>query len=169
MKTLIIGLLFVGLTSLGFSQNGIKHVQLSAVNVTPLNLSYLNEVKDRDTPERAKELENIASQYDVTESKVFNRKFEAYRVIFKETDGSIVATYDSDGKIISSLERFDDVLLPYKVRSSVFNEYPDWTLHKDSYLVSYSLDKDVKKVYKVQLRKDGKRKNLKVDVFGNII
>jgi len=169
MKTLITGLLFVGLTSLGFSQNGIEQVELSEVNVTPLNLSYLNKVQDSDTPERAKELENIASRYDVTESKVFNRKFEAYEVIFKETDGSIVATYDSDGKIISSLERFNDVLLPYKVRNAVFSEYPDWSLHKDSYLVSYYLDQDVKKVYKIQLRKDGKRKNLKVDVFGNII
>lgn len=169
MKTLITGLLFIGLTSLGFSQNGIEQVDLSAVNVTPLNLSYLNKVQDRDTPERVKELENIASRYDVTESKVFNRKFEAYEVIFKETDGSIIATYDSDGKIISSLERFNDVLLPYKVRTTVFDKYPDWILHKDSYLVSYYLDKDVKKVYKVQLRKDGKRKNLKIDTSGNII
>ncbi|MBT8304804.1 MAG: DUF3450 domain-containing protein, partial [Bacteroidia bacterium] len=112
MKSLITGLLFVGLTSLGVAQNnGIEQVELSEVNVTPLNLTYLNTVQDTDTPEKVKELENVASRYDVTESPVFNKKFEAYEVIFKETDGKIVATYDQNGKILSSMERFSNVVL----------------------------------------------------------
>ena len=170
MKTLITGLLFVGLTTLGFSQtNGIQQVELSEVYVTPLNLTYLRTVQDEDTPETVKNLENKASRYDITEAPIFDRKFEAYEVIFKDSNGKIVATYDENGKILSSLERFKDILLPEKVRNSVHKNFPDWQLHSDTYLVSYFLDKEVKRVYKVQLRKDGKRKNLKIDVAGNII
>lgn len=170
MKTLITGLLFVGLTSLGFAQNGgIEQVELNEVNVTPLNLTYLNNVQDTDTPTKVKELENVASRYDITESAVFNKKFEAYEVIFKESNGKIIATYDQNGKITSSLERFSNVVLPPKVRSAIYQSFPGWNLHKDTYLVSYFGDQDVTKVYKIQLRKDKQRKNLKVDVDGNII
>ncbi|MBT8302876.1 MAG: nicotinate-nucleotide adenylyltransferase, partial [Bacteroidia bacterium] len=100
---------------------------------------------------------------------VFNKKFEAYEVIFKETDGKIVATYDQNGKILSSMERFSNVVLPTKVRNAIYESYPGWNLHKDTYLVSYYVDRDVKKIFKIQLRKDRERKNLKVDVDGNII
>lgn len=170
MKTLITGLLVIGLTSLGFSQSGgIEQVNLSEVDITPLNLTYLNQVQDEDTPTEVKRLENKASRYDITEAPIFDKKFEAYEVIFKDSDGKIVATYDENGKILSSLERFKDVLLPEKVRNSLYKNFPGWALHTDTYLVSYYADHSVKKVYKIQLRKDGKRKNLKVDVQGNII
>ncbi len=170
MKTLITGLLVVGFASLGFSQSsGIEQVELSEISVIPFNTTYLNQVQDENTPERVKEIENVASQFDIMESKTYNEKYDAYEVIFKETNGRIIATYDKHGKIISSSERFHDVLLPYKVRRAVFKQYPDWTLQKNSYLVSYYLNKDVKKVYRVLLKKDGERKNLKVDTSGNII
>lgn len=170
MKTLIIGLIAVSLASFTYSQdNGVAPVELEEVTISPLNLTYLNKVQDADTPLQAREMENFASRYDITSDPMFDGKIEAYEVIFKETNGKIVATYDQNGKIISSLEKFKDVALPPRVRNSVFQNFPGWTIHQDSYLVSYFLDEDVKKVYKVQVRKDGKRKNIKMDHRGTMM
>ena len=170
MKNAIIGLIMLGIAGLGYSQdNGVQPVELEEVNISPLNLTYLNAVQDHDTPTPAKELENFASRYDITKDPIFDRNFEAYEVIFKETGGRIVATYDQQGKILSSLEKFENIALPAPVRNTIFQNFPGWTVHKDSYLVSYWLDGEVKKIYKVQVRKDNKRKNLKMDRLGNFI
>jgi len=173
MKTFLIGLIFLGFTSLGHSQvNGetkVKEEALDVITVTRLNLSYLKKVQDENTPKRVKALENRAARYDITESPVFDRKFESYEVLFEQTKGRIVATFDQEGKIINSLERFDDVLLPPEVRNTIFKEYPGWSIHKDMYLVSYYHDKDVKKTYKVQIRKEKQKKNLKIDSQGKIM
>ncbi|MDE1205923.1 hypothetical protein [Tenacibaculum larymnensis] len=175
MKKFVFGLLFLGLTSLVHSQsNGIaKNIILEPVTIKPLNLSYLNEVQHKDTPELVKNLENEAARYDITEDPIFDREFEAYEVIFRTkkeggTTGLITATYDSNGKIMSSIERYKNILLPKVVRTAILNKYPGWIIHKDVYLVTYRNNSKSKKVFKVQIRKDGKRKNLKLDYDGNI-
>lgn len=181
MKALLIGLIFLGLASLTHAQtNGkigavaLEDVVISTNNieVNPLNLSYINKVVDANTPTRVRDLEGHAARFDITEAPEFDSGFEAYEVVFKEKNGGkgrIVATFDSDGKILRSYENFTDLALPAEVRNAVFEKFPGWKLHKDSYLVSYYHDKDVKKVYKVQVRKDSERKNLKIDINGNMI
>ncbi|MCO4822898.1 MAG: hypothetical protein KC469_12570 [Flavobacteriaceae bacterium] len=173
MKTLVTGLIFLGFTSLCYSQsNGdtkVKEEALATVTVTPLNTSYLNKVQDDNTPDRVKILEDKAARYDITELSIFNGKFESYEVIFEQTESRIIATYDGDGKIINSLERFENVSLPASVRNTVYKQYPGWAIHKDVYLVSYFENKEAKRHYKIQVRKEGARKNIKLDASGGMI
>ena len=103
MKNLVFGLLFLGLTTLSYSQE--SNIVLEAVTIKPLNLSYLKKVQNKNTPVFVKKLENEAARYDITESPLFEKEFEAYEVVFrtKKKDGAsgqITATYDSKGKII---------------------------------------------------------------------
>ncbi|RBP32840.1 hypothetical protein DFR65_102176 [Oceanihabitans sediminis] len=170
MKNLFFGLMFLGIASLSYSQ--IAEVQLEDVNLTPLNTSYLNEVSDKSTPKIVRRFESEVARYDITEAPFYDDKFEAYEVIFEGKNSDqcrIVATYDNEGKVLSSLERFKDVALPYAVRNSIEKKYPGWIVIKDTYLVSYYLDKEVKKMYKLKIAKGNKRKNIKVDVLGNTI
>ena len=171
MKNLVFGLLFLGLTTLSYSQE--SNIVLEAVTIKPLNLSYLKKVQNKNTPVFVKKLENEAARYDITESPLFEKEFEAYEVVFrtKKKDGAsgqITATYDSKGKIIKSIERYKNVLLPKVVRNAILTRYPTWTIYKDVYLVSFKNNKKAKKIFRVQIRKNGKRKNLKLDYFGNI-
>ena len=174
MKKLVFGLLFLGLTSLVYSQNDVqKNIILEPVTIKPLNLSYLKEVQHEDTPELVVNLQNEAARYDITELPIFDREFEAYEVIFKTkkeggTSGLITATYDSNGKIMSSIERYKNILLPKTVRDAINNKYPGWIIHKDIFLVTYRDDRKAKQVFKVQIRKDRDKKNLKLDYDGNI-
>lgn len=174
MKTFLIGLFFLGFTSLSHSQvnedTRVKEEALSVVTLAPLNLSYLNTVHNKFAPKHVKALENKAARYNISESPLFEiGKFEAYEVIFEQSKSRIIANYDSQGKIISSFERFYDIMLPPDVMAAIYEQYPNWTVHKDVYLVSYYRFRDVKKIYKVQIRKNKLKKNLKIDVEGNMM
>lgn len=174
MKNLIIGLFVLGFTSLGYTQEQ-RHsnaVELADVIISPLNMSYLNKVQDEFTPVKVKHLEDKAARFDITESPVYDRKFEAYEVVFTDAynknQGNIVATYDSNGKILRSLERYKETLLPPKVRNAIFKRYPNCSLESNLYLLTYYHNKDVKKVYKVRIKDGDKKMNLHVDHNGNM-
>ncbi|TVZ59531.1 hypothetical protein NA63_2066 [Flavobacteriaceae bacterium MAR_2010_105] len=169
MKTQLFGLLFLGLTTLAYSQSesdtdpevenvGLRNVVISA------NSKYLSEAFDDSTPNSVKDVEYKVATYDITESDVYDPEYEGYLVDFNGENFDIKTSYDAEGLIISSREKFEDILLPHYLRQSVYKEYPGWTAHSNSYLVSYNHKTGAKKRYKVQLRKDGKRKNLKIDV-----
>lgn len=166
MKKLFINLIALSLTATGVAQtNGTgQQVTLTGVTVRPLNLSYLNAVTDERMPESVTALENKAARFNITDSEIYDGDFEAYEVVFEESNGTILATYDGRGRIVESLERFKNITLPYEVRNKVAMDYPGWTIHSDAYLVSYYKDKGVDKEVKIQLRKDGKRKNIKLNL-----
>ena len=171
MKKLIIGLLFLGVTNLSFSQNtnnGITEVELEGVVITAPNYTYLNKVFDNDTPLRVRQLEVEAAKYSVKNADVYDSSFKEYEVEFKQTNGRILAIYDKDGEIISCSEKFSNVKLPEEVRSNIFKDFNGWKLHKDSYSVSYIKGLDVKKIYKVQLRKGKQKKNFTINMEGNL-
>jgi len=138
--------------------------ELIEVTVRPLNISYVHAVIDERMPETILELENMAARYNITESPVYDGKLDAYEVTFSQNNGSIIATYDQNGKIIHSIERFKDITLPAFIRNKIYENNLGWTIHSDMYLVSYNCNDRIKKMCKVQLRKDGKRKNIKISI-----
>ena len=173
MKNLILTLLAVSIFSLGSAQT--KEITLENITIKPLNVSYLNKVQDENTPAFVRALENRAARYDITESSVFNREFEAYEVVFDAikkdgADGTIFATFDENGKILKSIERYKNISLPKTIRDVCLQHYPEYTIYKDFYLVAYDYDDNrVKKTYKVQLRNGKDRKNLKINADGQIL
>ena len=190
MKNLVIGLLVIGLTNLGYSQNSINEFVKSelegnkslALNsgvtatsfnkdaaATSLNVSYLNIVKEETASVHVKFLEDKAARFDVTELPKFDGRSESFKVIFKGNKGSIKATYDRKGNILTSLERFKNIKLPVNVRNSIYKEYPGWSTFGNSYTASYNEGMGVKKVYKVRIGKGNFKKNLKIDSDGNML
>ncbi|GGH44472.1 hypothetical protein IA57_03145 [Mangrovimonas yunxiaonensis] len=174
MKKLCIGLLFFGLTSQVPAQveepvEDFYGVQLTEVNLKPINASYFDNVYDRNSPNDVKELQREVANYDIKESDVFDSQMESYDVLFKEKGGDksrIIATFDKEGKILTSFERHNNIFLPSAVRNAIFKEYDGWTLAKTTYKVSYFQNKKVEKTYFARIEKDGRRKNLKIDAAG---
>ena len=172
MKKLIIGLLFLGVTNLSFSQNtnsDFAEVELEGVVVTAPNYTYLNKVFDKNTPNRVRQLELEAAKYNIKDDPGYDSSFKEYEVVFRQDNGHIKAIYDKDGKIISCSEKFSNVKLPENILSSnIFEDNNGWTLHKNTYSVSYKKGMDVKKVYKVQLRNDKQKKNFTINMEDNL-
>lgn len=175
MKKLVVGLLIASLTNLSIAQsqkgNELSRViKLEPIVITPLvNMDYMSKVQDANTPKRVKHLEDEAIFYDISKSEVFKRNYDDYTVFFKQNKGQIAATYDAKGKILNSFEKYVDVILPIEVRNAVNNAYPNWTMKTNIYRVSYYHNKEVKKIYQIQIVKDNLTLNLKIDSNGVIL
>lgn len=174
MRTQLIGLVFLGLTSLTQAQKNIEtDVEAESVDLKNIIISsnsrYMNNVYDENSSQVVKQLEQIVAGYDIKSNDIFSPDYENYSVNFNTaTSTKVSATYHKNGTILSSIEQYDDILLPHAIRQKLVKDYPGWTLHSNSYRVVYDKDKDIKKLYKIQVRKAGNKKNLKINVEGNM-
>ncbi|MCK7590567.1 hypothetical protein M0G43_08285 [Subsaxibacter sp. CAU 1640] len=174
MRTQLIGLVFLGLTSLTQAQKSIEtDVETTSVDLKDViistNSKYMNKVYDENSSEVVKNFEQIIAGYDIKSNEIYSDEYDNYSVNFKTSSSSKMnVTYDKDGTILTSKEQYDDILLPYSIRQSLVKDYPGWKLHSNSYKVVYSHRNDIKKTYKIQARKDGERKNLKINLDGNM-
>ncbi|CAM4231760.1 hypothetical protein [Gillisia limnaea] len=171
MKNLVIGLFVLGLTSLGFSQNTtseVEEVQLEGVVVSNVNLNYLEKVQDKTLSDHVIFLEKEASIFDVKKLVEFDGRKESFQVLFKGSNGYIIADYDRNGKILKTLERYKDIKLPKNMIKSVLMQYPNSNFLKVVYNVNYDEKKDVEKTYKIQIMNDGRKRNLKINRGDNI-
>lgn len=167
MKKLVLGLLIFGLTIQGFSQ--VDEV-LPEVEIKGLNYKYLNSVGETETAIIVTQLEKKVAKFDIKNSKYFEEEFDKYSVFFKCPAGKILATYDNEGEIIRTQEKFVDIQLPLNVSNAIVDNYPGWKITGDFYLVRYYRGKeDTSKVYKLFIEKDGNTKKVKTDEHGNII
>ena len=165
MRKLVFGMLFLGLASLVYSQNpetDVRSVELEGVTVTSPNYAYLSTIQDESTPETVKGLERKAASFNLKESPIYNKIDKAYEVFFSNSKGRIVATYNEEGKILMTYEKFSDVVVPTSVRNTVFESYPDWKMNSNTYLVTYYHNKGMKKTYHFQIAKGEETKNLKL-------
>ncbi|MBJ7879951.1 hypothetical protein [Gelidibacter salicanalis] len=172
MKAIMIGL-FLGLTSLMNSQSftsQVDQVALNEVVVSPFkNPSYMDAVYEPNAPTQAKMLESEVGKYDITSATVYSKNHMNYDVLFECAYGNILASFNADGELLNSYEKFEGIRLPETVRIALRDSYPDWKLNTTEYRVKYNMNKDVKRVYEVQLIKDNKKMNLKIDCKGVIL
>lgn len=158
-------ILMAGIGSETFAQE-----TLPPVTVTSLNYKYLKSVADPNAAQKVNLLERKAATYNVKESDYYEDEFEQYYVSFYLPKGQVLATYDKDGKILRTAERFSNIVLPSSVRNSVTESYPEWTIAKDVYLVNYHAGSNhISKVYKMVLENGDKRKRIKTDEKGNFM
>ncbi len=169
MKKLILGLLCIGLTSPALAQI-VKVEELSEVTVYATNYKYLNTVASEEPAAiPVQMLERKVAAFDIENSEYYLDEYDYYQVRFYIPEGKILAAYDKDGRIIRTIERFDNVALPNAVKEAVLDRFPGWTITKDMYRVNYHEDKGAKKTYKLRLENGDKKLRVKVDENGNFI
>jgi hypothetical protein len=166
MKNLFAGLVFFGLSAQVISQE----IELPQIEIAPVNYKYLYTVDTEDTDVQVKRLEDHVSKYNVTKSDYFDDEYDTYTVSFYIPEGRIVAAYDREGKLLRTIEKFNNVKLPKAVRMALAHRFPSWRLEKDVYRVSYSGDKAVaEKIYKIKLSNGDKTIKVKTDEDGNFL
>ncbi len=168
MKKFIIGLFVIGLTSQVFAQVP-KVEQLSEVVVTAVNYKYLNAIDSKEVAIPVKMLERKAAAYNVEDADFYSDDYEFYTVSFFIPEGKIVAAYNPEGEIIRTFERFENIKLPTAVRDAVAERFPNWTIVKDVYRVTYNQDEGANKTYKLKLENGDKTMRVKVDDKGEFL
>lgn len=169
MKKLLLTLLSLGI-AISLQSQIIKTEQLSEVIVYATNYKYLNNI---DTEEEAsipvEMLRRKVAAFDVKGSEYYQDDYDLYNINFFIPEGKILAAYDKDGRIIRTAERFKDINLPNTVKKAVLDRFPEWTITKDIYLVTYHNEKGVTKKYKLKLENGDKVMRVKVDEKGEFL
>ncbi|MCK0146615.1 nicotinate-nucleotide adenylyltransferase [Arenibacter sp. F26102] len=169
MKKILFGLLAFGLTTQAYSQI-IPTVELSEVTVYATNYKYLNNVNTEEVASiPVKLLQQKVATYDIKSSEYYQDDYDLYNITFFIPEGKILAAYDKDGKLLRTAEKFKDINLPSSVRNSIADRFPEWTITKDIYLVSYTDAKGAKKTYKVKLENGDKMLRVKLDEKGEFL
>ncbi|SKB26295.1 nicotinate-nucleotide adenylyltransferase [Maribacter arcticus] len=169
MKKVVLGLLAIGLSSQMYSQI-IKTEQLSEVSVYATNYKYLNELNTSEEVSVPVELlHRKVAGFNVKDSEFYQDDYDLYQVNFFIPEGTILAAYDANGKLIRTAEKFKNINLPKAVKESIDNRFPEWTITKDIYLVNYQDTKGASLKYKVKLENGDKVLRVKLDEMGNFL
>ncbi|MDO1513909.1 nicotinate-nucleotide adenylyltransferase [Maribacter confluentis] len=169
MKKVLLGLLAIGFTGQIYAQI-IKTEELSEVTVFATNYKYLSDMNTKKEVSIPVELlQRKVAAFDVKESEFYQDDYDLYQINFFIPEGTILAAYDADGKLVRTAERFKNVNLPKAVRESVYERFPGWTITKDIYLVNYQEAKGANKKYKLKLENGEKVVRVKVDEMGNFL
>ena len=159
----------VGLASPAWSQI-IKTEELSEVVVYATNYKYLNSLASEDPAAiPVQMLERKVAAFDLEDSEYYQDDYDYYQISFFIPDGKILAAYDRDGKILRTIEKFENVKLPESVANAVVDRFPGWVVSEDIYLVRYHEDKGVTKTYKLTLTNGDKKLKVKLDDKGNFL
>ncbi len=151
---------------LGIFTTAFSQVLMPEVVISAMRYKYLSAVDNRELPQPVRVLEHQAASYDVKNSEYYDDEYEEYNISFYLPAGYVLATYDKDGKLLRTAERFKNVALPKSVAQSLVKRYPHWDIPKDVYRVTYEEDKGATKVWKVILKQGEKRLKVKLDDEG---
>ena len=133
------------------------------------NIEYLDEVQGPSTPNSIRKYQVMASLYDVTQSYIFDGRNDPFQIVFKTDKGTIVTTYDWQGEVLTSEEKFKDVALPSELARKALKDLKDWTIIRTNYYVSYTQGRDATKIYTVQITDGKKRKKISLDADGTVL
>jgi hypothetical protein len=133
------------------------------------NIEYLDEVQGPSTPNAIRKYQVMASLYDVTQSYIFDGRNDPFQIVFKTDKGTIVTTYDWQGEVLTSEEKFKDVALPSDLARKALKDRKDWTIIRTNYYVSYTQGRDATKIYTVQITDGKKRKKISLDADGTVL
>jgi hypothetical protein len=165
MKKIFLSFLALLISTMAFSQI----IALDEVYLTK-NYKYITDLSNDETPTPVDELRKTVAFYDLKSSDIYDDEYSDYTVQFYIPDGQILAEYDKNGIITRTIERFKDVKLPKSVITSIAKRFPNWSIEKDLYKVTYLKGKGVTKaIYKVKLSNGNKILKVKTDEEGNFI
>ena len=166
MKNLFLFLLVCSLTTPVFAQI----IVLDTIVIRPIKYKYIYEVVDKDIDQSVKNLQMMLGKFDITKEEYYEDEYESYRLSFYIPKGYAVATYDKDGNLLRTIERYKNVKLPLAVSRALIERFPNWTVDKDIYKVSYSEPNwESKKTYKLKLTNGKKTIRVKTDEDGNFL
>jgi hypothetical protein len=166
MKNLFLFLLVCSLTTSGFSQI----IELDEVIIYPVKYKYLFEVIDQDSDKSVKKLQTKLANFDITKEEYYSDEYDEYQVSFYIPKGYALASYDKDGNLIRTIERYKNVKLPIAVRKALAKRFPNWIVDKDIYKVIYSEKKwNAKKIYKLKLSNGDESIRVKTDEDGTFL
>ena len=168
MMRLIISLFMIGATLQFYAQEP-KAEGLEEIIIVAKNYKYLDKTGAEDVAIPVQQLQRKVATYNIKELDVYEDEYDYYDVSFVIPEGKILASYDKDGNILRTAEKFKDINLPAAIVNSIVTRFPSWSISKNVYLVYYHNRDGVKKTYKIILENGDKRIKITTDNLGNFL
>lgn len=166
MKKMIFGLFIFGLTIQSFAQV----IELPEIEIVAVNYKYLDNVGEPASAQAVQLLQREVAAFDLQNSEYYEDQYDDYFISFYIPQGKILASYDKDGNVLRTVEKYKNIALPTDVSQAIAKNYTGWKIAENAYLVNYHDRKGVtKKEYKILLEKDNRRMRVKTDENGNIL
>lgn len=128
-----------------------------------LNFNYPTKIETNEEPFVVVQLQEQVARFDIKTSSIYdNSEAATYKVVFKNNQGRIVATYNNEGKILSTVEKYEDVVIPANLRIAISKQFPGWAFQSNTYLISYTENNGISKKYKIKIIKGKHKKTLKL-------
>ena len=175
MKVFIMVFIFLGSCTISYSQNdnendlkkgNIKVEELPEVVVKNAGKDFSVYLPDRNPDVAVTNIQNEFIAYDLGQNA---QGYDTFLVILKNSKGSLAASYDEKGKLISVVENYKNVKLPSAVMYSIYKDYPGWEIVNDKFLYTQKEGDIQKKQYNITIKKGNKTSKLLVHPNGEIL
>lgn len=169
MKQFLIGICVLGMMSSTFAQSDLLFKKVFKKEQIP---TVILRAVDVDFPSyQIVELAEIPVEFLEEEEELAQdlKDIETYEIALEGKNENILATYGSNGKLLSVVEHLKDVKPPLDVARALVTEYPGWTISKDAYHMTHFASGKEKERYRFVMTKDGKKKHVSTDGSGHIL
>lgn len=172
MKTYVMVFLLVGLTNLTIAQQNDlvaytpSHKSVNTTSKVAFNTAYLNTVNHQDFAKKIQTFQNAVANYNIKVSDIYQPKSnDNYVVNFDEGGNHITAVYDKNGQLLTCLENYKGIKLPYDLASKLTKDYPNWGIEKVDCKIQYSNQKQQPLiVYQVVMNNENKTKKITLEL-----
>ena len=174
MKSLVVVVVFaLGLSGQVYSQDekigndkATKPIELPEVVIKSAGKDFSIYLPDKNPDQNVRALEERFVSYDLGKDY---EGYENYLVTMETKNGSLSATYNENGKLLSVVENYKNVRLPSAVIYSIYKSFPGWKIVNDKFLYSQE-DGDIsKKQYNLKIKRNKEVRNLVVNPQGDIL
>ena len=149
------------------SQAKVETTALPEVVINRAGTDFSGYVRDLDHPDKTvRALQDAFVAYDLGKDY---QGYEQFLVTLELKGASLVATYNENGKLVSVVEKYENVYLPSAVIYSVYRTFPGWQMVKDKYLYTQENGDIKKNQYNIKLVKEGDTKKIVVNSKGEIL
>lgn len=119
--------------------------------------------------------ENYAKQFQSNAIQFLEDNFDIHRfmrtageennqfsVTVKSSNGILLASYDKNGSLVKTYQKFKDIPLPPAIRNQVYAQYQGWTMTANKY-IAFGMENNLdKEKYLVNLQRGKDKERLKI-------
>lgn len=133
-----------------------------------INAQYLKS-NSSSTSSIITKFEAFVANFDITTLKDYRTNEPSeYKVVFKNKQGNLYVTYNQEGKIVSSMETYKNIVIPMDLRLRIAKDYPNYSFDKTMCKKQYSANGSVQMTYKIELHNGVNSTIINID-NGNLI
>lgn len=88
--------------------------------------------------------------------------YDSYIVEFRNKKGFLIANFDKEGNLESTLQRFKNIPLPLAVSRDLVSNYQGWIATKNLYIASGKEDMIDKELYRITLKNGKSTQRVKI-------